>query len=86
MVNLIQSHALLLIIFASLNLKASVGMYNKRKKNRKPFISSSHTPPEHLSDAEPTTRSAATSPQHLATPEDAHTPPASLAQSSCFCL
>ena len=28
-VNLIQSHALLLAIFASLNLKASVGMYSR---------------------------------------------------------
>ena len=30
MVSLIQSHALLLVIFASLNLKASVGMYISR--------------------------------------------------------
>ena len=29
MVSLIQSHALLLVIFASLNLKASVGMYSR---------------------------------------------------------
>ena len=29
MVNLIQSHALLLDFFASLNLKASVGMYSR---------------------------------------------------------
>ena len=29
MVSLIQSHALLLVFFASLNLKASVGMYSR---------------------------------------------------------
>ena len=29
MVSLIQSHALLLVIFASLNLKASIGMYSR---------------------------------------------------------
>ena len=29
MISLIQSHALVLIIFASLNLKASIGMYSR---------------------------------------------------------